>query len=783
MARFRANAQLRRLLHDVEEPTYNNVFAVGLHEVQELGTLTDIDAARWLYSLTAGLDRVSLFDVQQELEHSRLRLMGAPSASSQAPGGERPSQVGELLSQRDRLRLELAQLAGLSQRHGQLAGDRAACEKEIAEVAHEMTAQEAEHGTLRVAVAAYDAWQRRSALDAQLAAIGQWKTWPADAVPRMKRILSAIRQARRRRQRIAARRQQLGGELRQISLNEALCRQAARIEALAEHESWITAAEQQLQAAEATAKSLADQQASRFAHLQQTAPQLSAMAQPLDEHAWETLRRPAAGVAKSHRRYAAVERESQVHKDTADVCRRQLEVALEGSGQRDLTAAMEARGAESLATAPAHPARRAARSTRENAGRLGTSHRRAGAAADFAAADRDRGRHCVRVGSGAAVERIVFARVADRLLGLAVGVDGLVGKRSGRRYQVHFGALGGAAARCLPQATRHGARASETSGCGPRCAGSIAAKNAWIAGGSDCKPPSRNWQSWMHSCRWKHSARRPNKRRREVRLQGAVLRDNYQQARSRWRAALAAARLPEGLSPAQAKQMLLVGGEYAALARRLAEAQADVDRHRRELAALAGRIEQTFAASGLEAPVGSLADQVRFLRRELAEHESRRRRRDALRMRRQKLTRRQTAVEQKWRRWRRRRERLMADCHVADLAEFRRRAADFARVESLTAQRDAAAVEITSRLAGQPARPPSAQSSPKNRGSKWRINWPPRPLNWKILAAGSSGCSSSAANSTSKSAWSAAIAAWRSSDSNWRKLNSDWQTPLHAGKC
>ncbi len=69
-------------------------------------------------------------------------------------------------------------------------------------------------------------------------------------------------------------------------------------------------------------------------------------------------------------------------------------------------------------------------------------------------------------------------------------------------------------------------------------------------------------------------------------------------------------------------------------------------------------------------------------------------------MRRQKLRRRLTAIEQKWRRWRRRRERLLSDCHVADLAEFRRRAAELARVESLKAQRDTATVEITSRLAG-----------------------------------------------------------------------------------
>ncbi len=65
-----ADAHLRRLLHDVDETIYQNVFAVGLHELQELGTLTDSQAARWLYVLTAGLDRVSLCNVLTELETS-----------------------------------------------------------------------------------------------------------------------------------------------------------------------------------------------------------------------------------------------------------------------------------------------------------------------------------------------------------------------------------------------------------------------------------------------------------------------------------------------------------------------------------------------------------------------------------------------------------------------------------------------------------------------------------------------------------------------------------------
>ncbi|MBN1589719.1 MAG: AAA family ATPase, partial [Pirellulales bacterium] len=55
------------LLSGVDEPTFNHVFAVGLREIQELGTLGDLEAAALLFRLSAGLDRVSLVDVMREL--------------------------------------------------------------------------------------------------------------------------------------------------------------------------------------------------------------------------------------------------------------------------------------------------------------------------------------------------------------------------------------------------------------------------------------------------------------------------------------------------------------------------------------------------------------------------------------------------------------------------------------------------------------------------------------------------------------------------------------------
>ena len=103
--------QLCGLLGDIDESLFNNVFAVGLGEMQELGTLDGTAVARLLYDLSTGLDRVSLGEVLRELDSSRNRLVSAD---------DRPSQIGELLAKRDQLRGELEELSNLTARHGRL---------------------------------------------------------------------------------------------------------------------------------------------------------------------------------------------------------------------------------------------------------------------------------------------------------------------------------------------------------------------------------------------------------------------------------------------------------------------------------------------------------------------------------------------------------------------------------------------------------------------------------------------------------------------------------------
>ena len=100
--------RLPELLGGVDETTYVNVFACGLREIQELGTLSDTEAATLLYDLTLGADRVSLSAAAKEVDSERGRLLS---------GDIRHSSIPQLMAERDRLRGEIETLNELTPRY------------------------------------------------------------------------------------------------------------------------------------------------------------------------------------------------------------------------------------------------------------------------------------------------------------------------------------------------------------------------------------------------------------------------------------------------------------------------------------------------------------------------------------------------------------------------------------------------------------------------------------------------------------------------------------------
>jgi uncharacterized protein YhaN len=238
----REGRPLALLLDGVDEQVFNNVFAFGLSEIQELASLSDNAAADLLYELTVGLDRVSLADVVHELESSRRRLLCDADGASQIP---------QLIEQRENLRAEIRELAAATPHFLELVGqrqelDRSAAELEQADVALDERAQ-----MLGLAQLVEPRWRSRQEIERKITALGTVPHIADDCLPQLDDLKARLATRRQRLQRATQRRTELVAEAGRLKINDALCRQAPRLEALAEQQHWIASLGSQAEQIEA----------------------------------------------------------------------------------------------------------------------------------------------------------------------------------------------------------------------------------------------------------------------------------------------------------------------------------------------------------------------------------------------------------------------------------------------------------------------------------------------------------------------------------------------------
>jgi uncharacterized protein YhaN len=225
---------LRESLEHVDEPTYLNIFAVGLREVQELNSLSDTAAAQWMYRLTSGLDRISLYDVIHMLQGTRLRLLNS---------WEEKSELRTLLSQREQLRGELDELITKGRRWTQSA-------VKLRELAEEVDARQAEAKSiaararrLEVAISLKPLWIKRGKIDDQLERFVNLQPLDEGTIDALDDFNKKIEEHERQRDILKGQRNQLRDDAKRLGINDALVRNGKRLEALLEQQDWLQAVE------------------------------------------------------------------------------------------------------------------------------------------------------------------------------------------------------------------------------------------------------------------------------------------------------------------------------------------------------------------------------------------------------------------------------------------------------------------------------------------------------------------------------------------------------------
>lgn len=228
---------LRDVLADVDEQLYSNVFAVGLDEVQELGTLSGTQAAQWLYRLTSGLDRVSLYDVIQNLRQTRRDILA---------GSEQESLLVSLQQKREALRGEIEQLKGRSRQWANLAMQIRELDEEIAVQEAAVTEREQAARKFEIALSLKPNWLKRSKLAAQIEELSGGIPLAPDALERLDELNKKIEKHQRDADILAGQRRQLREDSEQLGINDMLVKNSCRIEALGEQRDWLQSLERQI---------------------------------------------------------------------------------------------------------------------------------------------------------------------------------------------------------------------------------------------------------------------------------------------------------------------------------------------------------------------------------------------------------------------------------------------------------------------------------------------------------------------------------------------------------
>ena len=224
-------AMLNTIMCEVDEPIFNNVFAVGLREIQELGALNSTDAAESLYKLTSGLDRVSLVDVMRTLRSQRDDIwFNDPESKARLSG---------LFEKRRKLLQEIEELRTRSKRWSRVSAQTQEINHRLAELTTEIKTTEREARLVEVSIQIAERWQSRHVLQQQADAFGKLPDPQMIKVKDLDKLNSKIAQQRERINEIRHERLRVKSEGTQLPINRTLWAQKSRIQAVSEHLPWI----------------------------------------------------------------------------------------------------------------------------------------------------------------------------------------------------------------------------------------------------------------------------------------------------------------------------------------------------------------------------------------------------------------------------------------------------------------------------------------------------------------------------------------------------------------
>lgn len=230
--------RLQRLLGGASEAVYENVFAIGLEELQQMATLSGADVAKHLYALSLG--------------HQGRRILAAQAAASRETSELLDVDAGrgrilECLQQLDQIDRDLDSIHNSTDRISQLADERVELYEEIDVIKQQQSTLERNLRGCQFLERVVAPWKKQRELRKELDMLPQVSSLSEDALKQFDEIEQELIENTKHREKLLADAQTLEDQAEQTELDPILDEHVCIIRELLSRQEDVRRVERRLQ--------------------------------------------------------------------------------------------------------------------------------------------------------------------------------------------------------------------------------------------------------------------------------------------------------------------------------------------------------------------------------------------------------------------------------------------------------------------------------------------------------------------------------------------------------
>jgi uncharacterized protein YhaN len=246
------------LVSDVSESVYENIFAIGLYELQELATLESKEVAEHIYSLSLGLDGQQLLELIEQVREECNDLLDVETGKG---------KLAELYDRVAEIDARLEQKTGVRRKYDQLCDEQERWEEAIVEFKQRQQGLEHQLHGHEYMEQVHEPWKQVRVLENKLNQLPNLPDFPANGLTDLQNIEEELASVRGRRNALLTEARQLVEQRQQIAIDPLFHRYGPALQAFVDQKDWIAEMQGFVDETDEKSDSLRDQLKERLLEL------------------------------------------------------------------------------------------------------------------------------------------------------------------------------------------------------------------------------------------------------------------------------------------------------------------------------------------------------------------------------------------------------------------------------------------------------------------------------------------------------------------------------------